>query len=107
MMNFRKLAGMLLLISSVTHLMQLLVYSLEAHVLGAAAFGIVYFIIGLMLLRIGRLALWLGAILPTIGGVLGVYRFIFLHPNSFTVFHVAIDLVVVPICIYYLKNKPR
>ncbi|BAU64427.1 hypothetical protein STA3757_17990 [Stanieria sp. NIES-3757] len=106
-MNLRKLAGMLMLISGVTHLMQLLVYSLEAHVLGAAAFGIVYLIIGFLLLRSRRLALWLGAILPTIGGILGVYRFLFLHPNSFTIFHVAIDLIVVPICINNLRKKRK
>ena len=55
--------------------------------------------------RTYRLALWLGAIMPSIGGVLGVYRFLFLHPNPFTIFHVLIDLVVVPICIYNLKPE--
>ncbi|MGL6342017.1 MAG: hypothetical protein ACRC80_23085 [Waterburya sp.] len=94
-----KLAGMLMLISSVTHVVQLQVYPLEHHVIGAAAFGIIYFFIGLFLLRRNRLALWLGSIAPSIGGVLGVYRFLFLHPNPFTIFHVLIDLVVVPICI--------
>ncbi|MGV2826886.1 hypothetical protein [Myxosarcina sp. GI1(2024)] len=41
----------------------------------------------------------------TFFGVLGVDRFLFLHPNPFTVFHVSIDLVVVPICIYKPKEK--
>ena len=100
-----KLAGMLLIISSVTHVVQLQVYPLEHHVIGAAGFGIIYFFIGLFLLRRHRLAFWFGAILPSIGGVLGVYRFLFLHPNPFTVFHVAIDLVVVPICIYGIQRK--
>ena len=65
----------------------------------------VNFFIGLFLLRQNQIAFWLGAILPSIGGILGVYRFIFLHPNPFTVFHVVIDLVVVPICIYKLRQK--
>ena len=99
-----KLAGMLMLISSVTHVVQLQVYPLEHHVIGAAVFGIIYFFIGWFLLRRNRLAFWLGAIIPSIGGVLGVYRFFFLHPNPFTIFHVAIDLIVVPICIYSLKQ---
>ena len=73
--------------------------------MGAAAFGVAYFIIGLMLLRYGRLALWLGAILPTIGGILGLYRFFFLQANGFSIFHVAIDLIVVPICISLLRKK--
>ena len=106
-MRSHKLAGMLMIISGVTHLLQLLVYPLEGHVIGAATFGIVYFIIGLMLLRFKTIALWLGAILPTIGGILGIYRFIFLHSNPFSVFHVIIDLIVVPICIYLLINQSR
>ncbi|MGV2831971.1 hypothetical protein [Myxosarcina sp. GI1(2024)] len=105
MKQLLKIAGMLMLISSITHVVQLQVYPLEHHVIGAAAFGIIYFFIGLFILRRSRLALWLGAIVPSIGGVLGVYRFLFLHPNPFTVFHVLIDLVVVPICIYKLKEK--
>ena len=105
MKQFLKLAAMLLLVSSVTHVVQLQVYPLEHHVIGAAVFGIIYFFIGLFLLRRNRLALWLGAIVPSIGGILGVYRFLFLHPNPFTIFHVLIDLVVVPICIYSLKQK--
>lgn len=107
MKQFIKLAGMLMLVSSVTHVAQLQVYPLEHHVIGAAAFGIIYFLIGLFLLRRNLLALWFGAIIPTIGGILGVYRFLFLHPNPFTIFHVLIDLIVVPICIGNLKQKQR
>ncbi len=105
MRQLLKLAGILMLVSSVTHVVQLQVYPLEHHVIGAAGFGVIYFFIGLFLLRRKRLALWFGAILPSIGGVLGVYRFLFLHPNPFTVFHVLIDLIVVPVCIYHLRQK--
>lgn len=105
MKRMTNIAGMLMIISSVTHVLQLKVYPLEHHVIGAAAFGIIYFFIGLFLLRRNHSAFWLGAILPSIGGVLGVYRFFWLHPNPFTIFHVAIDLVVVPICIYSLSGK--
>ena len=102
MKRIRRIAGMLMIISSVTHVLQLFVYPLEHHVLGAAAFGIIYFFIGLFLLRRNLVAIWLGAILPSLGGILGIYRFFWLHPNPFTIFHVAIDLIVVPICIYHL-----
>ena len=106
-MKLLKLAGVLMLVSSVTHVVQLQVYPLEHHVIGAAGFGIIYFFIGLFLLRRRRLAMWFGAILPTIGGILGVYRFFLLHPNPFTVFHVIIDLIVVPICIYHLRQNQK
>ena len=105
MKQLLKLAGILMLISSVTHVVQLQVYPLEHHVIGAAGFGVIYFFIGWFLLRHKRMAAWFGAIVPTIGGVLGIARFFFLHINPFTVFHVAIDLVVVPICIYYLRQN--
>ncbi|MGK7892324.1 MAG: hypothetical protein AB4372_01405 [Xenococcus sp. (in: cyanobacteria)] len=39
-----------MIISSVTHVVQLQVYPLEHHVIGAAAFGIIYFFIGFFLL---------------------------------------------------------
>lgn len=104
MKQLLRLAGMLLLVSSATHVVQLQVYPLEHHVIGAAGFGIIYFFIGLLLLRYKPIAIWLGAIVPSLGGVLGIYRFLFLHPNPFTIFHVIVDLIVVPICIYKLKK---
>jgi hypothetical protein len=58
---------MLMLVYSVTHVVQLQVYPLEHHVIGAAAFGIICFFIGFFLLRRHRLAFWLGAIMPSIG----------------------------------------
>ncbi|NOY98691.1 MAG: hypothetical protein GXP40_05740 [Chloroflexi bacterium] len=104
-MKLRKIAAVLMLISGVTHVSQLFVYGAEVSVVGASVFGLIYFVIGLFLLGKRRGALWAGAILPTIGGILGVYRFIFLHTNPFTVFHVLIDLVVIPICVYLLQKK--
>lgn len=102
--EIRKLAGILLTISGVTHILQLLVYPPHFHVIGAVIFGIIYLSIGFfILLKNRRIALWFGAILPTIGGILGLYRFFFLQPNPFTIFHILIDLIVVPICIYKLK----
>lgn len=71
----------------------------------AAGFGVIYFFIGLFLLRRNLIALWFGAILPRIGGLLGIYRFVFLYSNPFTVFHVLIDLIVVQVYIHYLRQK--
>jgi hypothetical protein len=103
----RRLAASLLLVSGVTHVIQLPIYGAEHSVIGATIFGGIYFAIGLALLSKSRMALVLGAIFPSIGGVLGVYRFLHLHPNPFSVFHVAIDLVVVPACIFLLLRGDR
>lgn len=100
--TLRRMAAGLMLLSGVTHVIQLAIYGAEHSVIGAAIFGGIYFAIGLLLLGNTRFALVLGALLPAIGGVLGVYRFLHLHANPFSVFHVAIDLVVVPACVYLL-----
>lgn len=100
----RRTAAGLMLLSGVTHLVQLLVYPPTANVIGAALFGLLYLAIGLLLLPPGRLGLWLGAIFPAIGGALGIYRFFNLHVNPFTPFHVLIDILVIAICIYHLRQ---
>ena len=92
----------LLIVSSMTHVAQLAMYSLETHVIAAAAFGVVYFAVGMLLVRGARVGLWLAITLPSIGGALGIWRFMFVHRNPFSVFHVAIDVLVVSICGYML-----
>lgn len=99
------MAGMLMISSSVIHMLHLTIYPLEYHVIGAAIFGIIYFFIGLFLLRANNLALWMGAILPSIEGLWGFYRFLWLNQNLFEFVHVMSDLIVVSICIYSLKEK--
>ncbi len=100
--RLRMLSGALLVISAVTHVLQLFVYGAEGHVIGAAAFGILYLFIGLLIILDKRWALWLGATVPAIGGVLGILRFIFRQATPFIIFHVLIDLVVVPVCVRLL-----
>lgn len=101
----RKLAAVLMLISGLTHVVQLAVYKAQAHVVIAAVFGLLYFSIGLFLLTPRRAALWCSALLPLIGGTLGVLRFI-KHPNPFSVFHVVIDIVVIAISVRLLLQSP-
>ena len=101
----RKLAAGLMMLSGVTHVAQLAVYRAEAHVVTAAVFGLLYFCLGLYLLRPKRAALWCAALFPLIGGSLGIYRFIVLQPNPFTVLHVLIDIVVISICVSLLLRR--
>jgi uncharacterized membrane protein HdeD (DUF308 family) len=102
----RQVAAVLMLISGVTHVVQLYFYPANHSAWGASIFGAIYFALGLFLLRSNApAALWLTAILPSIGGALGVWRFLHLHRNPFSVFHVVVDLIVVPCCIYLLMKK--
>lgn len=103
----RRLAAVLMLLSGGTHLSQLLVYGLAPNVIGAAIFGAIYVVVGWHLLRPGSLGLWLGSTLPAIGGICGAARYLFVHPNPFSLFHIGIDLIVVPICIYSLVLQCR
>jgi hypothetical protein len=96
-----------MLLSGLTHVSQLVVYGTKGHVIGAAIFGVIYFAIGVLLLGRSRLALWLGAILPAIGAIGGIHRFATIHANPFSIFHVAIDLIVVPICVYWLTRARK
>jgi hypothetical protein len=100
MICWRRLAGALLILSSLTHVAQLAVYARDPHVIGAAAFGAAYGAVGLLLVRGSRAGLWLALTLPSVGGVLGVWRFMVVYRNPFSVVHVAIDGVVVVICGY-------
>ena len=98
-----KFAGILLMISGVTHVTQLFVYPPTSNVIGAFLFGVLYFFIGIKIFEKETISFyWAGAVYPTIGGMLGVYRYIYLHDTPFIIFHVVVDIIVVPICIYYI-----
>jgi hypothetical protein len=102
MRRLRQAAAILMLITGVSHVLQPFLFGTSTHLLAAAFVGIMYFAIGVALFGQARAALWVGAILPTIGGVLGVIRCITVDANPFTFLHVGIDLLVVPICIYLI-----
>ena len=108
-------AGILLIISAITHIGQFLVFGFELHDIGAAIFGIAYGLLGFRLIVISikdvslkwkKVMTFGGIILPLIGGILGLNRLINIEIkiygvfNWFIVIHVIIDCIVIPICIY-------
>ncbi len=115
------IAGILLIISAITHVGQLFVVGFELHDIGAALYGSTYGILGILLIIISykdasinwkRLITLGGAIWPLIGGILGLNRLINIEIaihgeiNWFIILHVMIDCIVVPICIYsFLKLR--
>jgi signal transduction histidine kinase len=111
--KLRYLAGILLIISSITHTLQLFVYGFSLHQIGAALYGALYLGLGIFLIvfKENKIVLILCIVLPAIGGTLGVVRFIAMITeenvvNYFIVFHVIVDIIVVPICIYlFLKLR--
>lgn len=106
--KLRIFAGILLIISCFTHIIQVFFVGTATHTVIAVMFGVAYGIIGIILiyLKDNKIITLLCAVLPTIGGILGVYRYFVHLPNPFSVFHVIIDIIVVPICIYlYYKMR--
>jgi hypothetical protein len=106
MQKSRKLAGILMVASGVTHTSELFVFGwglIMAIVLG---FGAAFFVIGIFLLRDGEKVLWWGTILPSIAIVLGIANSVrsgYFHP--YTIWHLAVDFTVVPICAYHLMRR--
>ncbi|HOJ30099.1 MAG: hypothetical protein GYA16_03590 [Spirochaetes bacterium] len=98
-------AGILLILSGCTHLTQLVVYQHHGHVIAASLFGLAYLVIGILLVIEKQWVLWIATLLPLIGGILGVIRFIYMHTNPFSFFHVLLDMVIVPFCLYVLVRK--
>lgn len=92
-----------MLASAVTHTSELFVFDWGPVMAIVVAFAVGFLFIGLGLLRGSNRALWWGAILPSIAIVLGIGNSIrseYLHP--YTMWHLAVDFTVVPICVYHL-----
>ncbi|QRY61115.1 hypothetical protein JVX90_11740 [Gordonia sp. PDNC005] len=97
----------LLAVSGVTHVVQLAFYSGVAF--GAAAFGVLYFALAVAQFARPLAAglTWVCVVAPTIGGVLGVLRFVHAQPNPFSVVHVIMDLILVPCFAFCLVRVVR
>jgi hypothetical protein len=104
MTTLRNVAGSLMLMSSVTHLSEIYVFGWGSPVMAVVVgFGLAFLVIGWRLLRGGDAVLWWGAILPALAAFLGVANSIrngYIHP--YTIWHLAVDLTVFPICAYLL-----
>lgn len=107
--KLRYFAAILLIASAITHTLQLFVFGFALHQITAALYGAMYLVLGILLLKLknSQILLLLCIILPAIGGTLGVIRFIEMLTNEdvfnyFIIFHVIVDIIVVPICIYLL-----
>ena len=91
-----------MLLSGVTHTAHFLFWDAsDTNTAIAAGFGLFYLAIGALLLRPGSIGLWLGAIVPGIGGVLGGLVALS-SPEALSVFHAAVNWIVFPSCIVLL-----
>jgi len=102
------LTGILLIISSITHVLQIFIVGFEWHDIFAAIYGASYSVIGILLIKYleNKLITFIGIVFPAVGGVMGLFRLFVIelalqgNINYFIIFHVIVDIIVVPICIY-------
>ena len=101
----RTIASALLLFTGVAHGVKYFASS-GADGPGMAVFGVIYFVLGVLLRRPGAWPLWLAAVLPAVGGLggSGLLRESF---DPVLALFVAIDVVVVAICVWLLVARRR
>jgi len=103
MHRIRTIASGLLLFTGVAHLVQYAVTS-GAGGPGLAVFGVIYFVLGVLLRRPGAWPLWLAVVLPAIGG-LGGSSLLRTHFEPVLALFVAIDVAVVGCCLWLLFTR--
>lgn len=87
-----------MLIASVMHLSRALAQGDSGFAIGTGIFGVIYFGIGIELFSKSRRGLWLGALVPLVGGILGIIKSSTILEDKFLMFHLAAYIVVVLIC---------
>ncbi len=104
MPSARKLASGLLLFTGVAHVLYVLVAGEAGGGAGSAIAGGIYFAIGFALRTAARWPVWLGAILPALGGLGGVQVLLASFDPVMLLF-VLIDVVVVACCVSLLVKR--
>jgi hypothetical protein len=101
----RRLAGVLMLASTVTHLSEPFIFPFSLPLAVATLYGLCFLAVGIFLFREGTRVLVWGAILPLSAAFLGTANALlqgYMHP--LTRWHLFVDLIVGPICIYLLRQ---
>lgn len=112
--KIRVIAGILLIISGITHNLQLFFYGTALNQILAALYGVIYFVLGVLLIKYqkNQILAILGGTVTILGGILGTFRlyeyFILVSGqlNFFIIFHLIVDIIVIPMCWYvYIMEK--
>ncbi len=104
--RLRWIVAGLMLLSGVTHTAHFLFWRPSpANTLIAAAFGVCFFVTGVLLLRSGSIGLWLGAVLPGIGALVGALIALTNPGQWLPVFHAGISAFVWLACVFLLLRS--
>jgi hypothetical protein len=107
MKPIRYIAGCLLLLTGVLHLIPIFKSPADPNALPMMGFGILYFAVGVLLLMKKRFATYLGIIVPLVGLGVGFFVVGFKNWDAMLSFLFGIDAVVIVCCIVLLINKKK
>ena len=107
MKTIRLLAGILLIINGILHIVLYLQTSNNAGSIGILVFAIIYIITGLLLFNKKRYPVILGTIIPIIGMSLSLIKFGIPELISLSALFKVIGLLVIICCSYIVVKQKR
>lgn len=107
MKTIRLLAGILLIINGILHIVLYLQTSNNAGSIGILAFGIIYIITGVLLFNNKKYPVYLGIIIPIIGMSLSIIKFGVPELISLSALFKVIGLLVIICCSYIVVKQKR
>ena len=105
MKTLRMIAGILLIITGVLHVVIYFRGPDDPGSIGTLIFGIIYIITGLLLFTKNLYPLYLGVVLPLIGFTMYLIKFGFPALISLMALLLLIDIIVILSCGYILINR--
>jgi uncharacterized membrane protein HdeD (DUF308 family) len=107
MKTIRLLAGILLLITGILHVVLYLKTQNDPGSIGLLIFGIIYAVIGFLLFNKKIYPLYLGLIIPLIGMTLSLVKFGIPSLISLLALFKVIGIIVIICCGYLLLNRKK
>jgi len=105
MKTIRQIAGLLLLLNGVLHIVEYINTSNNPGSIGILVFGVIYIITGLLLFNKKIYSVYLGLIIPIIGMTLSIIKFGVPELISLSALFKLIGLIVIFCCGYILVNQ--
>lgn len=107
MERIRYLAGGLLVLTGVVHVLQLLAQPFNVNGVITVIFGVLYLLIGVFLFRRAHRNWYIaGTVLPMLGILLTVLGMLMAQAyNILQIFFVVVDVIVAVCCIYLVTGK--
>jgi hypothetical protein len=107
MKTIRQIAGLLLLLNGVLHIVEYIIASKNPGNIGILVFGVIYFITGLLLFNKKIFSVYLGLILPIIGMTMSIIKFGVPELISLSALFKLLGLIVIFCCGFILVTQKK